>query len=116
MLPAGLAAQTAAPPQQTAPTVAPLEHGQRPAGITGAGQAEQAGAQSRVILSQPTLAVTHLAGQSYGSITANRGSDVAIDTTTLINVDLRGASPLNIGSAAFRIDALALETAMRLGR
>jgi hypothetical protein len=46
LLPAGLAAQTAAPPQQTAPTVAPLEPGQRPAAITGGGQAEQAGAQS----------------------------------------------------------------------
>ena len=41
LLPVGLAAQTAAPPQQTAPTVAPLEPGQRPAGITGGGQAEQ---------------------------------------------------------------------------
>ena len=46
LLPTGLAAQTAAPPQQTAPTVVPPEPGQRPAGMAGGAQAEQPRPQS----------------------------------------------------------------------
>ena len=82
----------------------------------GTVRVETAGAQNRVVLSQPTLDISHLSGQAYGSIVANRGNDVTVDTATNINVDLRNATALNLGSAAFRIDALALDVATRLGR
>lgn len=82
----------------------------------GSVRVEQTGAQNQVILSQPTLDVSHLAGQTYGSIVANRGNDVSIDTVTNINVDLRNATAFNIGSSAFRVESLAFDAAMRLGR
>ena len=82
----------------------------------GTVRVEKAGAGAQVILSQPTLEVRHLAGEAYGSAIANRGNDVAIDTVTNINIDLRNATPLTIGSAMFRVEALAVDSATRLTR
>lgn len=69
----------------------------------------------RVTLSLPTLDVQHLVGQAYGTIAANRGNDVAIDTSTVINLDLRNVSPLNVGSSMFRAEALGMNAAAALG-
>lgn len=82
----------------------------------GTVRVDKLGAGSAVILSQPTLDVSHLAGQAYGSVIANRGNDVSIDTVTNINIDLKNSMPSNIGSTMFRVDTLALESAARLGR
>lgn len=87
--------------------------------LTAAGgtvRVDKAGAGAQVILSQPTLEVRHLAGQAYGSVITNHGNDIAIDTVTNINVDLRNATPLNIGSTMFRVEALVLDSATRLSR
>lgn len=69
-----------------------------------------------VTLSLDTLDVRHLVGQAYGTIAANRGNDVAIDTSTIINLDLQNVTPLNIGSSMFRVDALGMDAAAALGR
>lgn len=72
-------------------------------------------AGSQVVLSRSTLDVQHLVGQAYGTIAANRGNDVTIDTSTIINLDLRNATPLNVGSAMARIETLGLNAAAALG-
>lgn len=77
---------------------------------------EKAGAGAQVILSHSSLEVRHLAGQAYGSAMTNRGNDIAIDTVTNINIDLKNATPLNIGSTMFRVEALVLDSATRLSR
>ena len=77
---------------------------------------ESAGRGHQVVLAQPTLDIRHLAGQAYGSIVANRGNDVTVDTVTNINIDLKNSTPFNLGSAMFRVEALAVDAATRLGR
>lgn len=74
------------------------------------------GPSNRVTYSQRGLDVTHLTGQSIGSIAANSLDNVAIDTATTINIDVRGATAFNIGSTMARIDTLALDAAARLSR
>lgn len=69
----------------------------------------------KVSLSLPTLDVQHLVGQAYGTIAANRGNDVAIDTSTIINIDLQNVTPLNVGSALLRADTLGTNAAAALG-
>jgi hypothetical protein len=39
-----------------------------------------------------------------------------IDTSTIMNLDVRNATPLNTGSALFRVEALGLDAAAALGR
>jgi hypothetical protein len=74
------------------------------------------GSGNRITYSQRGLDVTHLTGQSIGSIAANSLDNVAIDTATTVNIDVRGATAFNIGSTMARVDALALEAAARLSR
>jgi hypothetical protein len=85
---------------------------------SGAGtvQVEGSGSGAQVILSTPELNLRHLAGHAYGSIAANRASDVAIDTTTDITIEIRNATAMNIGSTMFKVEALALDSAARLAR
>ncbi len=77
---------------------------------------EQSGTGAQVALSSADLDLRHLAGQTYGSITANRANDVAIDTATVINLEIRNASAMNLGSTMFRVEAIALDSAARLVR
>lgn len=87
-------------------------------GIAAAGgvvRVERLGAGAQIVLDQATLDVRHLVGQSYGTIAANRGNDVAIDTSTIINLDLQNVTPLNVGSALFRAGALGMDAAAALG-
>jgi hypothetical protein len=76
---------------------------------------EALGRGNQVVLSLPTLDVRHLVGQAYGTIAANSGNDVSIDTSTVMNLDLANATPLNIGSALFRVDTLGMNAAAALG-
>lgn len=89
-----------------------------PSAAAGGGSVrlEKAGSGSQVILDRATLEVRHLAGQAYGSAIANRGNDITIDTVTNINIDVKNATPLNIGSSMLRVDALVTDVASRLGR
>lgn len=95
-----------------------IEIGQGGTAQTSAGtvRVEGAGSGAQVILSTSELNVRHLAGQAYGSIAANRASDVAIDTTTDITIEIRNATAMNIGSTMFKVEALALDSAARLAR
>lgn len=89
------------------------------AGVAAAGgsvRLEKAGSGSQVILDRSTLEIRHLSGQAYGSVIANRGNDVTIDTVTNLNIDLRNATPFNLGSTMMRIDALVVDAAARPGR
>ena len=79
----------------------------------GTVRVEGSGTNARVALDTPTLDVTHLLGQTIGSVTSNRANDVAVDTTTNINVVLRNATALNLGSAMLRIDGIATDAAAR---
>lgn len=74
------------------------------------------GPSNRVTYSQRGLDVTHLTGQAFGSFAANSLDNVSIDTATIVNVDVRGATAFNIGSTMARIDTLALDAAARLSR
>lgn len=82
----------------------------------GSVRMEKAGSGSQVILDRSTLEIRHLSGQAYGSVIANRGNDVTIDTVTNINIDLRNSTPFNLGSTMMRIDALVVDVAARPGR
>ena len=94
-----------------------LVPGGSPAAVAdGNVRVETAGSGNQVILSQPALDVRHLAGDAYGSIVANRADGVSVDTITNINIDLKGTSPLNIGSTMFRVEALVVDAATRMGR
>ena len=77
---------------------------------------EQSGGGAQVALSSADLDLRHLAGQTYGSIAANRANDVAIDTATVINLEIRNATAMNLGSTMFRVEALAFDSAARLVR
>jgi hypothetical protein len=70
---------------------------------------------TQIVLSSTTLDVRHLVGQAYGTIAANSGNDVAIDTSTTINLDVQNATPLNIGSAMLRVSTLGSDVAAALG-
>jgi len=50
------------------------------------------------------LAITHLAGNAFGSAIANAGNDRAIDTQTTVSIDLRNAGPDVLGSAMLRVE------------
>lgn len=72
---------------------------------------------SRVRLQGDGLDASHFFGSALGSLTANSGSDRAIDTSTTISLDLRNAGPDVLGSSLLRVENLALEsTALLLGR
>lgn len=60
--------------------------------------------------------VTHLVGNAIGSIVANSGSDRSIDTTTNVSIDIRGTTPMNIGSTMFRVEALGIDAVRGLSR
>lgn len=60
------------------------------------------------------LDVTHLLGRTIGSAIANTGSDRIIDSATTIGIDIRGATPANLGSSMLRVDALANDATSRL--
>lgn len=82
----------------------------------GTVRVESLGAGSQVVLTRPTLDVSHLAGQAYGSIAANRGNDVTIDTATDINIELSGTDGFELSSSMMRVEALVFDAATRIGR
>jgi hypothetical protein len=67
------------------------------------------GAVQRVTLQGSDLAITHFAGRAFGSAIANSGNDRAIDTRTIVAIDLANAGPDVLGSAVFRVEGLALD-------
>ena len=82
----------------------------------GTVRVEGSGTNARVALDTPTLDVTHLLGQTIGSITSNRADNVSVDTTTNVNIVLRNVTALNLGSTMLRIDGIASDAAARTVR
>lgn len=71
-----------------------------------------AGARARI--EGEKIDVSHIFGSAFGSVVANSGSDRAIDTMTVVSIDLRGATPDNLGSSVLQADALALDATRAL--
>ena len=68
----------------------------------------------RVELAGDRLDVSHLVGQSFGSVVANSANDRSIDVATTVNISLGGVSRDMIGGSSARIDTLALDATARL--
>lgn len=75
-------------------------------------QADRPGPQS-VELRGSDLSISHLIGNAFGSAIANSGSDRAIDTQTVVSIDLRNAGPDVLGSSMLRVQDIATD-ALRL--
>lgn len=70
----------------------------------------------RAELAGDAVTINHLIGQSLGSIVVNSGNDRSIDVATTVDIGVRGVRPESVGSAASRIDTLALGSTALLGR
>jgi hypothetical protein len=69
------------------------------------------GEATQVVLNGNQLDLTHLAGtRGFGSIVANSADGRNIDVSTVVGLDIRGATPDRLGSSLLRIDTLALNT------
>lgn len=68
----------------------------------------------RVELAGDRLDVSHLVGQSFGSVVANSADDRSIDVATTVNISLGGVARDMIGASSARVDALALDATTRL--
>lgn len=55
------------------------------------------------------LTIAHLAGSAFGSAIANSGSDRAIETQTTVGIDISNAGAQLLGSAALRIEDMAVD-------
>lgn len=64
---------------------------------------------SQVRLAGDQYGVAHLVGGAVATALVNSGNDRTFDNVTNVAVDLRGALPMQLGSAAARVDTLALE-------
>lgn len=69
-----------------------------------------------VRFSGDAIQVTHLAGQAFGTVLANSGSNRAIDMQTTVDIHVTGITPDMLGSSALRIEGLALDATARLTR
>lgn len=75
------------------------------------------GEATQVILNGSQLDLTHLAGsRGFGSIVANSADGRSIDVSTVVGLDIRGATPDRLGSSLLRIDTLALDATAGLVR
>lgn len=93
-----------------------LKPGEAVATATGTLKLDQTGGASRVVLSGPQIDIQHLTGQSFGSMVANRSNDVAIDISTIVNLDLSSVPTLSIGSGLFKIEGVASDSSLWVGR
>lgn len=57
---------------------------------------------------------SHLFGAAFGSVVANTANDRAIESATTITLDLRGATPMNLGSAMLRAEGVAADAVRQL--
>jgi hypothetical protein len=80
---------------------------------TASGQVsyQKTGNLGQVVLNAQNLEVRQMVGQAFGTIVSNRGNDMNIDTSTMINIDLTGVPTLSFGSALPRLDSLATDAA-----
>lgn len=69
-----------------------------------------------VRFSGDAIEVTHLAGQAFGTVLANSGSNRVIDMQTTVDIQVSGITPDMLGSSALRVEGLALDATSRLTR
>lgn len=109
----------------TGPVAETMDDGLNPLPIGPGGSIQTAGgrvtldelsAGARARIEGDKIDVSHLVGGAFGSIIANSGSDRAIDTMTTVSLDLRGATPENLGSALPRVEAIVLDSVRQLVR
>jgi hypothetical protein len=75
------------------------------------------GEATHVVLNGNQLDLTHLAGsRGFGSIVANSADGRSIDVSTVVGLDIRGATPERLGSSLLRVEALALDATAALAR
>lgn len=60
-------------------------------------------------LASHDLRIVHLTGDAFGSAVINTADNRAIDTQTILSIDLRNAGPDVLGSTLFRVENLALD-------
>lgn len=71
---------------------------------------------TRVELAGDRIDVSHLVGQSFGSVVANSADNRVVDVSTTINIGLSGIARDALGSSAASVDTLALDATSRLAR
>lgn len=64
---------------------------------------------TQVDLAGNGLAIANLVGQSIATAVINSANNRTIDTVTNVNIDLQSAGALALGSAALKVDAIALD-------
>lgn len=57
---------------------------------------------------------SHLFGAAFGSVVANTANDRAIESATTISLDLRGATPMNLGSSMLRAEGIAADAVRQM--
>jgi hypothetical protein len=65
------------------------------------------------LLQGQEISITHLAGGAFGSAIANTGSDRTVETVTSVGIDVRNASPDNLGSTFLQVGDLAADAMAR---
>lgn len=88
-----------------------LSPGQTVTTAAGDVRYDKTGSAGQIVLNAPDMQVRQLVGQAFGTIVSNRANGVAIDTSTVINLDLTGMPTLSLGSTLPRLDGLALDAA-----
>ena len=69
---------------------------------------------TRVRIEGDGVDASHLFGGAFGTIVANTANDRTIDSSTTISLDLRGATPFNLGSALLRAESVAADAVRQM--
>lgn len=64
---------------------------------------------AQVTLAGDRFGVAHLVGRSVATAITNSANDRVFDTVSTIDIDLRDVSPFTMGTAAMRVDDMALD-------
>ena len=64
---------------------------------------------AQVTLAGDRFGVAHLVGRSVATAIVNSANDRVFDTVSSVDIDLRDVAPFQLGSAAIRIDEIALD-------
>lgn len=82
----------------------------------GAVSIQQLAHGDRIELAGGGLDISHLVGQSFGTVVTNTANDRSIDTMTSVDISLHNATPDVVGSSLMRAEDAALEAARDLVR
>jgi hypothetical protein len=57
---------------------------------------------------------SHVFGAAFGSVVANTANERVVESATTLMLDLKGATPMNLGSAVLRAEALAADSVRQM--